>query len=181
MLNIVKSAFGGKKILIGLAVLSLVLGVAVPVWATDTETVSCTVTPKLIALTVEDGSVDYGPLDLNSEKSTKDLGDNQTVTNTGNVNEEIEVKTSDAIGGTTWTAASTAGSDQFVHFWSANPGDGSPIWTAWSVADTYATLVASLTSSGTQLLGLKIHTPTAITDHEQKSITVTVLATEATP
>lgn len=168
-----------KKILTGIVLLSLVLGLAVPVWAAGTAGVSATVTPKLISLTVEDGNVAYGVLDLDSEKSTKDLPDNQTVTNNGNVAEEIKVKTSNAIGGTQWTVGTVGTLDVFAHSWSANPDEGSPIWTAWSAADTYATLNASLASAGTQLLGLKIHTPTSTTDYAEKSITVTVLATEA--
>ncbi len=177
MLNIVKSAFGGKKILAGLGILSLVLGLAAPVWAAE-EGVSCTVTPKLISLTVSDGSVAYGTLDLNSEENTKDFGDNQTVTNNGNVAEKIEVKTSNAIGDTQWTIGTVGTLDVFAHYWSADPGAETPVWTAWA-ADTYAELVASLAKDGTQLLGLKIHTPTSTTDYVEKSIIVTVLATEA--
>jgi len=159
-----------------LGVIGMVVGAVV---RAATGTVSCTVTPKLISVTVTDGEVHYGTVEVDSEKSSKDVGENQTVTNNGSVNEKIEVKTSNASGGTAWTAAGTAGNNQFVHYWSANPDAGSPTWTAWTAADVYATLVASLAKDGTQALGLKIHTPTVTTDYVEKSITVTVLATEA--
>lgn len=166
-----------KKFWAAIGTAALIASAAIPALAATEQGVTATVTPKLISLTVSDGSVAYGALDLDSEKSTKDLSDNQTVTNNGNVAEKIQVKTSNATGGTQWTVGTVGTLDVFAHYWSANPGDGSPIWTAWSAADTYAILNASLAALGTQSLGLKIHTPTTTTDYVQKSITVTVLAT----
>jgi len=171
-----------KQFIASLCVLAVVgMAVGVGVQGADNDSVECTVTPELIALTVTDGEVTYGTLGLNEEENTKNLGENQTVANTGNVNEQIQVKTSNAIGGTQWTVGTVGTQDVFEHYWSADPDEGTPTWTVWTVADAYATLNTSLphTTGNTQLLGLKIHTPTAITDRTQKSITITVLATKA--
>lgn len=95
------------------------------------------------------------------------------MTNDGNVDVNLEVKSSDAIGGTDWNLAATnAALDEFTHEFAP---DGST-WVAFSVVnDTYTSLAGPVTT--TQNLDLRIKTPTSVSDNAQKTITVTVLAT----
>jgi hypothetical protein len=141
-------------------------------------TVTCTVTPELLSLTVSDGSVAYGNVALGHTISTLELlpVDTQAITNTGSMDEKIEVRCSDATGGIPWTlVASSDGDrpDEFAHQWS---GNGGVDWNDFDPAHGYGTLNPSLTSGGTQQLDLKIHMPTSTGDTLQKSIAVTVLA-----
>ena len=123
-----------------------------------------------------DGIVAYGILGQNVQKSTIDLTDTQTVKNDGNVPEDFSIKTSVATGGTGWTLGSSAGTNIFVHEFSSNGGGA---WTKFITADTYsATLLATnVAVNGTQNFDLRITSPTS-SDSVQKSITITILATE---
>ena len=122
-------------------------------------------------MTVSDGSVSYGVMSLNAEADTTSggLNDSQTVTNTGNVNEDFNVVGANSAD---WTLASTAGSEQYVHNFSANGGSA---WTPLTLLNQ--TLASSKAPSATQALDLKIHTPTATTHFGSQSANVTVQAT----
>lgn len=110
-------------LLVALALVALVVPAAV--FAAE-DTVICTVSAYLVAVTVTPGSVDYGQLQLSQTKNTAKydathnldgMGTPQTqaVTNTGTVNEDFQIKTSHALGTTNWTLGETAGSDTFTH------------------------------------------------------------------
>jgi len=160
-----------------------ILGVAgmmvfVGAGAVETASVSATVTSELITISVADGSVAYGILPVNTSKDT--IGgpvQTQVVTNDGNVNVNLGVKSSDAVGGTNWNLAATnAALDEFTHEFAP---DGST-WAAFNMDNaTYATLGAGniAANGGTQNLDLRIKTPASVTDNTEKTITVTVLAT----
>lgn len=171
-----------KKFLAGLGILSLVLLVAAPVLAADT--VTATVTPQLISVTVTDGEVAYGILALSpsstspTTKSTVDLSDPQVITNSGNVNEDFAVRSSDAVGGTPWdlVAATSISTDAYDHQYSTD--NGANFTDFPSDNDYTANVITNVVSSSTANLDLKILMPTGSTDaSDQKTITVTVLAT----
>src|SRR3989344_7321121 len=61
------------------------------------------------------GSISYGFVALGNATSTVNNGYTQTAQNDGNTSEKLNVKSSDATGGTSWTLASTIGSNQFKH------------------------------------------------------------------
>jgi len=150
-------------------VLGLVVGVGAG--AAPTADVLATVTAELITITVADGSVEYGILPVNTLKIVQ----TQVVTNNSNVAVDLNVKSSDAIGGTQWTLATTnAALDEFTH--ESSP-DGST-WTAFNVDNTTVTSLATnvAASGGTQDLDLRIGTPVSVTDNVEKTITVTVQA-----
>ncbi len=167
-----------KQLIASICILGL-LGMAVGVVATAATTadVSATVTAELISVSVSNGSVTYGILPLNTSKNTVTLTQTQVVTNNSNVAVDLEVKSSDAVGGTQWNLAATNASlDEFTHEFAP---DGST-WTGFNVDNsTYVTLGAGniAASGGTQNLDLRIKTPTSVTDNVEKTITVTVLAT----
>ena len=167
-----------KNLIATICILGLVgMVVGVVAKADDEASVSATVTAELITNSVASGSVDYGILPVNTSKDTT-TGPVQTqvVTNNGNINVDLGVKSSDAIGGTDWNLAATNASlDDFTHESAPN---GST-WTAFNVDNnTYTTLANNIAASGgTQNLDLRIKTPTSVTDNILKTITVTVLAT----
>jgi len=171
-----------RKFLASLGILSLVLALAAPVLAADT--VTATVTPQLISVTVSDGEVAYGILALSPSsgspitESTVALSDTQVITNNGNVDEDFAVKSNDATGGTTvWNlvAAASISTDAYGHQYST---DGTT-FTDFPSDNNYTTeVITNVASSGTANLDLKILMPTGSTDaSDQKTITVNVLAT----
>ncbi|HET9721563.1 MAG TPA: hypothetical protein VFP32_00850 [Candidatus Saccharimonadales bacterium] len=143
--------------------------------AGTTGTVAATVTPMKISVSVASGTVAYGTLDLSSTKDTTATGlnDTQVATNDGNVAEDLNIESSSAIGGTTWTLAATPGADQYEHDFST---DGGSTWTPMTTS--YASLGTNVAATGTKNFDLKIHTPTSSTDYVQKTITLTVQAVQ---
>lgn len=179
-----------QKIKNNLRVLSVLVLIAIPVisvfatkaLAASTGTVAATVTPQNISVSVTDGTVAYGTVDVSSSKDTTSGGvnDSQTATNDGNVAEDFNIKSTDATGGTTWTLAGTVGADQYKHSFcttgggSPDPCDATPTWTAMTTS--YQALGTNISSSGTKKFDLKLDTPSSVSDYVQKSITVTVQA-----
>ena len=187
-----------KKRILALIVVLALVGALVPaiVFAADEDTVECTVTAVLVSVSVSDGDVAYGTLALGATKNTAvyDASDNpdgsdpaqtQTITNTGTVAEDFNIKTSNADGGTNWTVASSTGLlDEFTHAYNVDAteytGSGTIPFTTWSAADTYVNDVATdVAVDGVRYLELEIGMPTSATDHTQHTITVTVLATQS--
>lgn len=152
------------------------------VHAATTGTVAATVTPINISVSVTDATVAYGFLDVSSSKDTTSGGtnDTQTATNDGNVAEDLNILSTNATGGTTWTLAGSIGANQYKHSFcitgSGSPDlcDASPTWTAMTTS--YQALSSNIAASGTKKFDLKIDTPSSVSDYVQKSITVTVQA-----
>lgn len=122
-----------------------------------------------------DGAVSYGFVAPGGQKSTIDLSDTQIVKNDGNVAEDFTIKTSNATGGTVWNLGASAGSDTFVHEFSINGGGA---WTKFTTADSYQSFVGNIAANGTQNFDLRITAPTSSSDYVQKTITVTILASQ---
>lgn len=165
-----------------LALTAIPIAFAGSLLAASTGTVAATVTPQNISVSVSDGSVAYGTLDLNATKDTTSSGvdDTQVATNDGNVAEDFNIRSTDALGGTTWTLAGAAGADQYTHAvctsgsGTPDPCDTSATWT--NMTTNYTSLATNIASSGTNKFDLKIGTPTSSSDYVQKTITVTVQA-----
>lgn len=166
---------GSILLLSGLLVAGVALG-------STTAELSVTVTAKTISVTVSDGvdsAIPFGTLQVGTTSSTEHSDQTQTVTNNGTETEDISAYCSDAVGGTEWALAAAAGSDAFVMQFSTT--------TAHNYSDntfnvdniTVSTLVPDLASSGTGSLDLKLSMPTISSDTAEKTITVTVVATEA--
>jgi len=169
-----------RKIVAMVLVLSLV-AVLLPVaaFAATTGDVTCTVSGKLIAVNVTDGSVAYGTLASSATQNTTASGvnDTQTATNTGTVLENFKIKSSNATGGTQWTLGSSQGDNTFTHAASIDAGSS---WAVnMTVPEAYVNLATNIADSANQTFDLQIGMPTIITDHSAKNITVTVLAEEA--
>ena len=162
----------------------LVVFAGSPVFAASTGTVAATVTPQNISVSVSNGTVAYGTLGLSSSQDTTSGGvDNtQTATNDGNVNEDFNITSTDATGGTSWTLGGSIGADQYKHSFctagsgSPDPCDTSPTWNAITTAGNYQSLSTNVSASGTERFDLKLDTPSSSSDYLQKSITVTIQA-----
>lgn len=124
-----------------------------------------------IAITT-DGNISYGNLSGSESKSTLDLTDTQTVSNTGNVAIDLNIKTTQPSG---WTLGATPGVDAFTHEFSINGGSN---WTLFTTADSYQTLSTGIAVSGTQNFDLRITAPSSSTSGDQKNITITIQAIE---
>jgi len=119
------------------------------------------------------GTISYGFVELGTASSTVGNGYTQTAHNDGNAAEKLNVKSSDASGGTSWTLASSIGSNQFKHEFSTTTGS---TWTTMPDSATYVTAVPSLSTNGTATFDFRITTPNATSDYQQKSVTITVQA-----
>ena len=120
------------------------------------------------------GVIEYGFVDLSTASSTVGNGYTQTAQNDGNTTEKLNVKSSDAAGGTSWTLAATIGTNQYKHEFSTTTGS---VWNVMPDSSTYVTAAPSVAVSGTVNFDFRLTVPSASTDYQQKSITITVQAT----
>jgi hypothetical protein len=141
------------------------------------NTVTATVTPQKIEVTVTPGTVTYGPLTLSTSRTTLNSGGGtnelQTAQNTGNIAEDFTIDSSSAVGGATpWTISDTAiNTNVYMHAFSLNSGGA---WT--QMTGTPTSLATNVAVSGTQTFDLKIDVPSATAVYDAKTITVTVTA-----
>lgn len=138
-------------VLIGLLLCATVLGGA-------TSTVTCTVSAQQVAISVSDGEVNYDVVDLSSDWSTlvAEGNDQQTATNDGNVAEDFNIKSSDAVGTTTWVLSDSAiGSNQYMHKFSTTTGSR---WEAMATS-SYDTLASSVAATSSTVFDLQVLTP----------------------
>ena len=135
-------------------------------------------TPVGAVVSVEittNGVVNYGFVGNAQSKSSIDVSATQNINNNGNVDIELDIRTSNATEGITWTLGSDAGEDIFVHEFSTNSGD---TWTKFTTPNSYQAFLNYLAPDSGQDFDFRITVPTISSDHEQKYINVTILATE---
>ena len=161
-----------------LGMIGMVLGMTAK--AAEEATVAATVMVRLLSVSVSDGVVTYGTMEQNATKSTipAGLGDQQTVTNSGNDTENFNIK---GLNSTNWTLGATAGSDVYVHrFCNGGGATGEPCVnppTGYTALTTdYATFATGIAVNGTATLNLQINTPNPSTIYTQQSVNVTLVA-----
>jgi hypothetical protein len=158
-----------KRNLINIAIITLA-GILVGAMVfSDTEAgVTATVTARKIALTVSDGSIAYGSLDLGTSTSTLAAGldDMQTVTNIGSVAEDFNVKGTSTAD---WTLAGSIDTDQYKHEFSTSTGSD---WTA--LTTNYQPSNSDVASNATTSLDLQITVPSDTTHFGVQNPNVTV-------
>ena len=147
-----------------------------------------TFTPVISISVIENSTFDYGTLALSSssttptKKSTIELDKTPVVKNTGSVAVDLAVKSNDATGGTTlWdlVAAANIDQDKYCYQYSTDSGTN---WPDFPISNNYTgTIITGLGVDATSTLDLQILMPTASTDAAEKSITVTIRATESGP
>jgi uncharacterized protein YjiK len=119
------------------------------------------------------GVIEYGYVALSTATSTVSHGFTQIAENDGNGSERINVKSSDAGGGTAWTLSSSVGTNQYKHEFSTTTGSS---WFVMPDASTYVTAHPLLAPTGTMNLDFRLTVPSATSDYAQKSVTITVQA-----
>jgi hypothetical protein len=175
MISILTTQFRFQILAGGCVIIALL---AVSFWgystrAASTATIAATVSATSLAVSVSDGSIAFGSVPLNTATTTVGHGETQTVSNDGS-DAVINVKSTDATGGTTWTLGSTPGSNIFKLEVSTTSGS---TYQAFTAANTYLTASSSSASLTSGPFDFRLTTPTASTDFVQKSITITVQVT----
>ncbi len=160
-----------------ISILCSVLSVALVTFSitafAQTDTVTATVTATNLAISVSDGSIAFGSVALNTATSTHGTGQSQTASNDGS-NAVLNVKSSDATNGTSWTLGTTTGSNQFTLEVSTTTGSS---YSLLQDTDVYLTASSSFLSLTSGPLDFRFTTPTVSTDFVQKSLTITVQVT----
>lgn len=143
--------------------------------------------PSAVAISViVNDTFDYGTLALSpssvspTEKSTINLNKTPVIQNTGSATVDLAVRSSDAAGGSTpWdlVTADSIAFDEYCHQYSTTTGAA---WYDFPVSNDYTgTIFTGLSVDATTTLDLQVLMPTGSTDPTEKSITVTILATES--
>ena len=176
----------GRRLLVSLALaLVLVLSFSMPALAGSTADVAVTATPTYISISNTPTSEALGMLADNSTTwaigtapadPLIDAGCTFTVTNDGNVAENIAITAIDFTGGVGWTLASTVGSNT-VAMKAGKSGDAHAAMVV--VMPTGGTnFISSLAAAATKKWEFNLSTGT-FTDAVAKSSTITLTATEA--
>lgn len=172
-----------KSLIATICILGLVGMIVATAVQADTADVTATVTAQLVSVSVSDGSVVYGTMELSTAQSTAlgdddSLDDTQTATNDGNVNVDLSIRSSDAAsGGTLWELAASAGSDEFTHEFCTSDCDSSPTWVGFNIDNaTYSTIASDVIPTGSQAFDLRLGTPSFSSDSVEHTVTITVLA-----
>lgn len=141
--------------------------------AATTDTVTATVTATNLAISVNDNTIAFGSVALNTATTTAGNSDTITATNDGS-DATLNVKSGNATGGTTWTLGTSPGSDTFKLEVSTTTGS---TYMTFQATDTYLTASSTFDSLTTGDLDFRFTTPTGSTDFVEKSLTITVQVT----
>lgn len=148
--------------------------VVVPLYflrASDTSTVTATITVQNISVSISDGNVNYGTIGLDSSAGTNGT-DTQTATNNGNILSDFNIKGQNSAA---WTLSASNGANQYVHrFCTATCTTPPTNYTALTA--NYQTLATSIAANGTQTFDLYITTPSSTSSYTQQSVDVLVQA-----
>lgn len=179
----------GFLVKVGAIALALVtfLGIAVPALAATDATVSITATPTYIAMTNSEASWAVGTVagsstywwtsDTTAPDEPFTDGDmKSTITNTGSVAEDIDIKVAAFTGGDGWTISIDDSPDEGEISLRAGITGTANEAAMVQVITTNTELVDNLASSGTKLWCMEMETPATFTDGAEKTGTVTLTA-----
>lgn len=132
----------------------------------------------VVSVSVSDGVVSYGTMDLGTSKTTVDLSDTQTLTNDGNVTENFNIRGQNSE--CPWTLSSTSGSDQYVHQFCKKSDNtcGSPPTNYTALITDYQALYTGVAQSATRDIDLRIILPTSSSCLTTQSVNVTIQAVQ---
>ena len=176
----------GRRLILSLTLaLMLVMSFSTPVFAATDADVTVTATPTYISISNTPTSEALGMLADNSTTwaigtapadPLVDANCTFTVTNDGNVAENITIKATNFTGGVGWTLASAVGVDTVV----MKAGKSGDYHAAMVVVATTggANFISALAASGTKKWEFNLSTGT-FTDGAAKSSTITLTATQA--
>ena len=158
----------GKKLILGILG-SLLLLTGIPLFGDSQATITVTVTiPSVISVSVTPTSWNIGNVSLGETKATS--GGYFTVTNNGNVTEDISIVSGNSEN---WTVGSTAGEEVFTM--KAKGGD----LTDWTSIHQSQILKSGVEMNGSVSFDLQFTAPTK-TSHvdTQQTISVTITASK---
>jgi len=166
-----------KSFIATIAILGLVgLMVGASLSFAAESSITARVKVQQVSLSITDGEIDYGTLDLSGTKDTTASGvnDTQTVQNTGNVNEDFDVKGTNVSGSCTWILASSQGPDQYYHKICTSNCDSSPTWTA--LTTTYTEYANNISPLDTADFDFKVGVPSSTSCSSQVNVNIWVQA-----
>jgi len=149
---------------------------ALPVLAAPEESVEVRVTPSLVSVSLSESTLDFGAVGLDQEEEHPTA---VVATNNGSVDEDLEIKGSDAeYSGTpsnTWALSdSDNGADQFMLKVSKDSG-----WTdVINLSNSYKDFQSNLAVDAGQSFRTKILMPTSTSVYGEHTARIYVLATE---
>jgi len=179
-----------KRILALLATLAIFFGVALPVGAATTQDVTITATPTYIALTNDTATWAIGAVAVNTTYywTADDLvpaeplvdGDMKgTITNTGSVAEDIDIKCANFTGGAGWTlSADDSPAEGEVNLRAGITGMANRA-AMKQVVNADVELIDSLAASGTKKWCMELETAPTFADGTAKTGVVTLTASAA--
>jgi hypothetical protein len=149
-----------------------------PAGADNDGVVDVSVTPKLIAISVNPTSLDYLTVEVDTNDARPDP-DGFTITNTGTVNVDLYISgddtynSDDSLG---WSLDTAPGVEKYAHRFSINPtptlADFNPL------TKLPAVFLSGVIPTGDAEVKLSLGTPTQTAHLGQQTTTVTVLATD---
>ncbi len=150
-----------------LSLVMLVFLLVGPVWAATTGTINVTVSPKLISLSVDPTSYNYGFLDISETAETTITFD---VLNNGTVDEDFDIKGIDTVN---WNLSGSVGATNYMHEWKEVLGGYAALTTGNVPA---ATLVGATTSESFKF---RLSTPSTVVSTDPQSPNVIFTASES--
>ena len=174
-----------KKLFVALTtVLSLAALLYFPAGADDDGVVDVSVTPKLISITVDPGSVDYQTVEINFNDA-RPSPPGFTVTNIGTVPVDLYIRgddTRNADNSLGWTLGSGPDIETYVHRFSTNSdpdlANFAPLPKSPQIFLQNVSPMTATPGSGEVDLRLSLATPTETDNLGPQTTTVTVLATD---
>ena len=166
-----------KRILVGFLVGVLaVLLIALPVMAGTTGDIVVSATPQPVSISLSPTTYDFGSCEPSSTPSS--VTNYFTVDNNSGIvtNNTVSVTSSSWAGGVGWAHSDTATAGADTAGIKANKGG---TWGAGDVIVKYASpnaLASSQAANSDWSFGLKLWSPTSMSDTAQKSITVRITA-----
>lgn len=178
-----------RKLLISLSfALILILSTTIPAFSATTQDVTITATPTYIALTNDTATWAAGMLaasttywwtaDSNAPAPEPfEAADMKaTITNTGSVAEDIDIKVAAFTGGTGWTISTDATPSEGEISVRAGITGTTNAAGMVQILTTDSELIDNLAASGTKKWCMNMITPASFTDGVEKSGTVTLTA-----
>ena len=120
-----------------------------------------------VSITVNDGEIDYGVIELGGSKSTLDVSETQVATNSGIGALDFNIRGYNALA---WTLDTTSSSNHYVHEFAT---DGGTVWTALTL--NYQSLATNVAQDATVDFDLRLTIPTE-TSSTSQDVYVTVQA-----
>ena len=166
----------------------LAMGLTMPIGADNS--ITTTVTPLVLSVSVDQTSVQYGSLPLSPDNIDRSVGLSQVInaTNHSSVTANLQIKGSDATptdgNDSTWTldcspaTTGTVGTDQYVHRFALG-GSYDFVSNGKAMCPVaYTALASGLEANGAGMIDFKLqmNMPIASDGYSQRSSTVTVIA-----